>query len=233
MLINGSEYVIGPFSDLQDANLQDANLWGANLQDANLWGANLQDANLWGANLQDANLQDANLRGAILRGADLRGANLQDSDLQDANLQDADLRGANLQDANLQDANLRGANLQGAILRGANLWGANLQGATLPPFQIVPEEGSFIAFKKVDTGVIKILIPEDAKRTSTLVGRKCRASYVLVLEGSGNSPTHTQNALEYKEGEIVVADSYDDDIRIECTNGIHFFMTRKEAEDWV
>jgi hypothetical protein len=52
------------------------------------------------------------------------------------------------------------------------------------------------------------------------------------LEGSGNSPTHTQNALEYKEGEIVVADSYDDDIRIECTNGIHFFMTRKEAKDW-
>jgi len=162
MLINGSEYVIGPFSDLRDADLRDADLRGANL---------------WGANLWDANLRDANLRDADLRDADLRGA-------------------------------------------------------TLPPFQIVPEEGSFIAFKKVDTGIIKILIPEDAKRTSTLVGRKCRASHVLVLEGSGNSPTHTQNALEYKEGEIVVADSYDDDIRIECTNGIHFFMTRKEAEDW-
>jgi hypothetical protein len=66
-----------------------------------------------------------------------------------------------------------------------------------------------------------------------LVGRKCRASHVLVLEGSGNSPIHTWNALEYEEGEIVVADSYDDDIRIECTNGIHFYMTRKEAEDWV
>ena len=192
MLINGSEYVIGPFSDLQGANLQGAYLQGANLQ-----GANLQGANLWGANLWDANLQGANLQGANLWGADLQGANLQ------------------------------GANLWGADLRGAIL-----QDATLPPFQIVPEEGSFIAFKKVDTGVIKILIPEDAKRTSTLVGRKCRASRVLVLEGSGNSPTHTHKALEYKEGEIVVADSYDDDIRIECTNGIHFFMTRKEAEDW-
>ena len=148
------------------------------------------------------------------------------SDLQGANLQGSNLQGANLQGANLQGANLRYANLQGSYL-----WGANLQDATLPPFQIVPEEGSFIAFKKVDTGIIKILIPEDAKRTSTLVGRKCRASHVLVLEGSGNS--HTHNALEYKESEIVVADSYNDDIRVQCTNGIHFFMTRKEAEDWV
>jgi hypothetical protein len=99
-------------------------------------------------------------------------------------------------------------------------------------FSIVPEEGSFIAFKKVDTEVIRVQIPEDAKRTSTLVGRKCRASHVLVLEGSGKSPTHTVSGLEYREGEIVVADSYDDDIRVECTNGIHFFMTRKEAEEW-
>lgn len=116
-----------------------------------------------------------------------------------------------------------------ANLRDANLRYANLRGAKLSPFQIVPEEGSFIAFKKVDAGVIKIMIPDDAKRTSTLVGRKCRASHILVWEGSGKSPTHT---LEYREGEIVVADSYDDDIRVECTNGIHFFMTRKEAEEW-
>jgi hypothetical protein len=83
----------------------------------------------------------------------------------------------------------------------------------------------------VDTGVIKLLIPDDAKRTSTLVGRKCRASHVKVLEGSGYSSTHHEK-LEYKEGEVVYADKYDDDIRVECTSGIHFFMTRKEAEEW-
>jgi len=188
MLINGSEYVIGP------------------------------GANLWRANLSGADLSGANLRGADLSGADLSGADLQD---------------ANLWRANLWRADLWRADLSGANLSGANLSGADLQDATLPPFQIVPKEGSFIAFKKVDTGVIKIQIPEDAKRTSTLVSRKCRASHVLVLEGSGNSPTHTMSALEYKEGEIVVADNYDDDIRVECTNGIHFFMTRKEAEDWI
>ena len=140
--------------------------------------------------------------------------------------------GANLSGANLWRANLSGANLSGANLSGANLWRANLENAILPDFQLPPEKGPFIAYKKVDTGVIEILIPEDAKRTSSLVSRKCRASHVKVLEGSGFSPTHTQNTLEYKEGEVVYADAFDDDIRVDCTSGIHFFITRKEAEEW-
>ena len=129
-------------------------------------------------------------------------------------------------------ANLIGANLEGANLRCANLRCAKLEGVQLPHFQIVPEEGSFIAYKKVNTGVIKLMIPEDAKRTSNLVGRKCKASHVKVIEGSGKSISHTSKSLEYKEDEVVYADMYDDDIRIEYTSGIHFFMTRKEAEEW-
>jgi hypothetical protein len=144
----------------------------------------------------------------------------------------ANLVGANLVDADLLDADLRGANLVGANLVGADLGGADLENAKLPNFQLPPEKGSFIAYKKVDTGVIEILIPEDAKRTSSLVSRKCRASHVMVLEGSGFSPTHTEKKLEYKEGEVVYADAFNDDIRVDCTSGIHFFMTKKEAEEW-
>ena len=184
-------------------------------------GANLEDADLRGANLRYANLYGATLRYAYLRYANLIGANLRC-----ANLEGANLKGAKLEGANLWNANLKGANLE-----GANLEGANLEGAKLPNFLIVPEEDSFTAYKKVNTGVIKLLIPEDAKRTSTLVGRKCRASHVKVLSGSGVSSTH-KDKLEYKEGEVVYADAYNDDIRVECTSGIHFFMTRKEAEEW-
>jgi hypothetical protein len=54
----------------------------------------------------------------------------------------------------------------------------------------------------------------------------------MVLEGSGFSPTHTEKKLEYKEGEVVYADAFNDDIRVDCTSGIHFFMTKKEAEEW-
>ena len=199
---------------------------------ANLEGANLEGANLRYANLRCANLRGADLEGADLEGADLRFANLVSANLRCANLQRADLRSANLEGAALRSANLVGANLRSANLVGANLEGADLQGANLPDFQIVPTEGSFIAYKKVSFGVIKIEIPADAKRTSTLVGRKCRASHVKVLEGSGFSCTYTENPIKYETGSTVYADSFNDDIRVECTNGIHFFMTEKEADEW-
>lgn len=122
------------------------------------------------------------------------------------------------------------ADLSWANLSWANLSGANLSGANLPTFQICPEEGDFIAWKKVKGGVLKLLVPAAAKRTSSLVGRKCRAEFVQVLEGEGVS-THDGKTV-YKPGSVVYPDKYDDDIRVECTSGIHFFITRKEAEDY-
>ena len=172
----------------------------------------------------------ADLKGADLKGADLRGADLKGADLRGADLKGADLEGANLKWADLKWANLRGADLKWANLEGADLRGADLEGARLPHFQICPEEGDFIAWKKVQGGVMKLLIPAAAKRTSSLVGRKCRAEFVVVLEGSGTS--RYDNKTVYESGMTVHPDKYDDDIRVECTSGIHFFMTRKEAEEY-
>ena len=145
---------------------------------------------------------------------------------------------ANLIGADLKGADLEGANLKRADLRGAYLKGANLEGANLPHFQICPEEGSFVGWKKVQHKVIKLLIPEGAARTSSLVGRKCRASAATCIEVEGH---HYQKGevigyswgnFEWTFGEEIIPDSYDPDIRIECTHGIHFFMTRREAEEW-
>ena len=135
--------------------------------------------------------------------------------------------------ANLQGANLQGANLWGANLWGANLQAANLREANLPHFLICPEEGDFIAWKKTTKGVIKIKVPEKARRTNSLTSRKCSASEVIVIDGPGvGGKSPNQGTLVYIKGDRVVADRFDDDIRKECTHGIHFFMTRKEAEEW-
>jgi hypothetical protein len=197
---------------------------------ANLSRANLSGADLSGADLSWANLSGANLSEADLSRANLSGANLSEADLSRANLSWANLSRANLSWANLSWAYLSRANLSGANLSWANLSGAYLSGAGLPHFQICPEEGDFIAWKKVTGGVLKILVPAEAKRTSSLVGRKCRAEFVKVLEGEGVSK-HDGKTL-YKAGGTVYPDRYDDDIRIECTSGIHFFMTRREAEEY-
>jgi len=143
----------------------------------------------------------------------------------------------------LRRANLLGADLRRAKLLGADLEEANLRGANLPGFQIVPEEGSFTAWKiGSDNILIKIEVCEDAKRTSSLIGRKCRASKVRVLQawdkdgkeleqGTRIQNWNTNYPFIYVVGGIAETE-YDDDIRVECTQGIHFFMTRREAEEW-
>ena len=235
-------------ADLREADLRCVNLRRANLSEANLRGAVLRGANLYGINLRGADLSGADLSGADLRWANLSGASLYKADLGEAilnwtSLAGANLCGANLCGADLREADLHLADLSETNLRGVNLRKINFTGATLPAFQIVPPNGAFVAWKKAADGVVlKLEIPEDARRTSCLVSRKCRAEKARVLEAYTRNgeplPVGTtvkgwySKSFEYCVGEIAVADSYDDDIRIACAPGIHFFLTREEAEKW-
>ena len=196
----------------------------ADLSGADLSGADLSGANLYGANLYGANLYGANLYGADLSGADLSGANLYGANLYGADLNGADLYGANL----------NGANLYGADLNGADLYGADLNGR-----RIVPETGAFDAYKKLATGAIAHLqIPADAARVGGLVGRKCRAEYAYVVsitarDGTpiaGEVPSSHDSAFMYRAGWYVRPNAWNADERVECASGIHFFITRAEAE---
>ena len=159
------------------------------------------------------------------------------ADLWRADLEGADLEGADLVRSNLRGADLRGADLEGADLRGANLEGAdlqeaNLQEANLPPFQI-PQEGSLTVYKKISSGLCRLIIPPEARRTACLVGRKCRAEFAVVewLE-NGKGLSKFGSDAKYELGKKVVPDKYCDDIRIECSHGIHFLLTKEEAEQW-
>jgi hypothetical protein len=234
------------------ANLCDANLRGADLRDADLLGANLCDANLRGAHLRGANLRNADLYHADLRGADLRNANLSGAELYGANLyganlRNADLRGADLRDANLYYANLYYADLRDANLRGANLRDANLCGAQVTKgalweaeTRILPDEGDVIGWKKLaGAAIAKLLIHSDAKR-SNATGRKCRAerAEVLAITDKDGNPTLSgvsqyDSKFIYRVGETVSVPDFDPDRWSECSTGIHFFITRAEAEAYV
>jgi len=184
-----------------------------------------------------ANLKGANLKGANLYGAYLKGANLEGANLYGANLYGANLNGANLKGANLEGAYLNGANLKGANLEGANLQGANLNGAyNLPPLAaaqtVIAPEGDLIVWKKCQGGIlVKLLIPRDAKR-SNATGRKCRADFADVLEIIGADvgiSQHDANVV-YRVGQRVTCHKWGENRWEECAGGIHFFLTREEAE---
>ena len=196
--------------------------------------ANLVNANLANAYLRGANLRGANLRGANLKCADLIGANLSDADLREANLDDADLYRANLTRASLSDADLYNTNLERVIIDMAYLVGAK----NIPYIPLAcPSEGAFIGWKKVEGKyLVKIQIPEDAKRLSATT-RKCRCDKALVLDiTSLDGGTHFDKVVNYnytttiyKVGEMVYADSFDDNRWNECSNGIHFFINKEDA----
>ena len=188
---------------------------------------------LSGAYLSGAYLSGAYLSGVNLSGADLFWANLSGADLYGANLSGADLSGADLSGANLSGANLSGANLSGADLSGADLSGIKNADMVIARTRIL-SEGDLIGWKKCKNNVIvKMQIPSDAKRSHAF-GRKCRAEYVKVLEVIGAEVGIAQydDKTEYRKGEIVKPDSFDENWQDECAPGIHFFITRIEAENY-
>lgn len=170
--------------------------------------------------------------------ADLRGVNFQG-----ANLYAVDLYGAILQEADLREAELQGANLYGANLHGANLREAELQGAYNIPFvpMACPDTGTFVAWKKANGCIVKLEIPADARRSSA-TGRKCRCDKAKVIEiqeldGSSSELTEVASGYDrnfvYRVGEIAEEPKYDENRWKECAPGIHFFINRQEAVDYV
>ena len=159
-----------------------------------------------------------------------------------ADLREANLCGADLYEANLHEADLCGADLRGADLRGANLCGANLRGAYNIPFvpMTCPDAGTFVAWKKANGCIVKLEIPEDARRSSA-TGRKCRCDKAKVIEiqeldGSPSELTEVASGYDrnfvYRVGEIAEEPKYDENRWKECAPGIHFFINRQEAVDY-
>ena len=194
-----------------------------------------------------ADLRLADLSGADLRGANLSGANLRWADLSRADLSGADLSRADLSRADLSMADLSGANLSGADLRMANLSGANLSGANLNDISynentafyamVCPEKGSFIGYKKASGMIIELMITEKSKRSSSTT-RKCRCSEAVVLSITNIDGTNFDGekvvsdfdkSFVYEVGKTISVDNFNDNRWEECSEGIHFFITRDEA----
>ena len=117
-------------------------------------------------------------------------------------------------------------------MSGANLSGAKNAELILAQQRLCPSEGAFVGWKKLKNNVIaKLVIPHDAERMNAVGSRKCRASKVFVHELFGASESYDKHTgmLLYKQGIEVVPDQFDNNIRVECSHGIHFFLTREEA----
>src|SRR5574344_609436 len=172
-----------------------------------------------------ADLSYVDLSGANLSHADLYGANLSGANLYCADLSHADLYGANL-----SDADLYGANLSGADLSGANLSGTHLDEKEQCRKGVIIKK-PMRGYKKLSGGSICVLSIPKGAIVFSINGSKCRTNKAKVLEGGGVS--YYDNEFTYEKGKSYEIEDFDLAYNEECSTGIHFFKTRKEAEEHV
>src|SRR5438309_275451 len=118
-----------------------------------------------------------------------------------------------------------GANLTGANLHDADLTSTNLVGADL---------GEAKASKTNEDGAhVNRPNPAGAKRSNATTC-KCRAAAARVLEviGADEGVSTWNGSFRYRADEVVSVPDFNEDRWAECSAGIHFFLTREEAEAW-
>ena len=160
------------------------------------------------------------------------------TNLTNVNLSGADLRRADLIGADLRRANLRRADLRGADLRGANLIGANLTDTILDKKEqcrkgIVLTE-PMIGYKKARGGKIITLEMPIGSKVFSIHNKKRRTNKVKVIDMQGEAELGSirNSSFKYHVGDEIEIKDFDEMYNVECGAGIHFFLTREEAENY-
>lgn len=109
------------YTSLKNANLSGINFFKAEIYYTNLKGANISNGDLGYSQCEGSNFAYANLEGANFEGANLRKTNFTGANLQGARFKGADLSFSQIVDANLENADFRGANLEKAKFEGVSI----------------------------------------------------------------------------------------------------------------
>lgn len=206
------------------------------------------------ANFDRSNLDGAKFIRCRLFDASFANSSLIETEFRMSNLENVSFTSASLVHTKFDDYNNKDAN-------SINWDCAELYGVDHTPYisMACPTEGSFIGWKKcrwfrkhcktdgsgtcetsVDYVIVKLLIPEDAKRSSG-TGKKCRCdrAYVLDIQDfEGNTIPDSAHVysiydptFEYKIGALVLPkrDNFCRDRFQECASGIHFYIDRRAA----
>ena len=166
-------------------------------------------------------------------------ADLSYEDLAYAKLSGAILRRANLDGVNFSYSDLSGANLSGADLINSELEYADLTDTILDEKEqcrkgIVLTE-SIAGYKKAyEDKIITLKIPIDAKVFS-INNNKRRTNKVKVIDMQGETELSSihDNDFKYHVGDEIEITDFDERYNVECSTGIHFFLTREEAENYI
>lgn len=215
----------------QKLDLSHARIEHLDLRHADLSGINFTKAVFVDVNLQYADFSNCNLEEAFFEQLSLKGARLVN----------CNLRGTDFRFADLEDADISGSYLFGAVLENANLHNVQFDERTRFFKLYCPAEGAFLGYKKCfNERLVQLLIPADAKRTSSTMNT-CRCDKAKVLsiksldgkENFSEATSYVDENFVYRVGEYVFAENFNEDRWFDSTTGIHFWLTREEAAGYM
>lgn len=237
--------------DLSVADLSNSNLSGCRLINADLSLANLDSSNLYKADLSEANLTNSNLSGCCLINAKLNFAYIDYARLAFANLTYASLKWSHLCGANLSNAVIEYTDFTNSDITAVSFDNAKGNNIEYRRGKILSE--SIIGYKKCRASakrdvIVTLEIPKDAVVFS-INGDKCRTNKAKVISinliddesveinRACSLSYYTisiyfdrrEHYLSYYIGDEFNIKNFNCQYNVECSNGIHFFMTKEEA----
>ncbi|MGN1166198.1 MAG: pentapeptide repeat-containing protein [Lachnospiraceae bacterium] len=205
-------------------------IWDMDLSGEDFSNADFTLSSFQNTVLNNVSFENSSVENALFDGCPLRNVNFKNAIMRTASFRYCDMRECNIEDANLFGAVLEHANLEGIVSNEGTQW-----------FRLrCPETGAFLAYKKcVNDRMVQLLVPADAKRTSaTLPSCRCNKAKVLTIksfdykENFEEAWSLVDENFVYKKGEWVEVKDFNEDRWMDSTTGIHFWMTRKEAQDY-
>lgn len=201
----------------------------------------IKQKDLRGSDFSDQELWEVDFSHADLTGVDFSRSLCHNCNFSYANLKNVDFTSADLRGCSLAYADISGANMYFSMLEHADLTGIISDENTQYFKMHCPETGAFLGYKKCfGFRIVQLLIPADARRTSaTNTTCRCDKAKVLTIKDMETNQDYDeaisyvdQNFI-YRRGQWIEAKNFNPDRWVDSTGGIHFFLTRKEAEAYL
>lgn len=229
---------------LTGAKIHRSSFEGANLAEASFMDAAISHTNMEKTIMARADITGASLYVVLMCGADLSGASFEGSKLGHVNMRMAVLSSANFASAQIRESCcFEHAHLTNATFASASIWiDTSFDFADLHGCEFDGEEKNRLGrildrpvtgYKKSMEGdIVTLEIPAGAIVFS-VNNRKCRTNRAKVVDTNGKPELSSifDRGFKYRVGdEIVPKGEFDLMYNAECASGIHFFLTREEAE---
>lgn len=203
-------------------------IWDMDLSGTDLSNMDFTLSSFQNTVLNHVDFENSSVENALFDGCSMKGANFKNAKMVTASFRYCDMRECNIEGADLFGAVLEFADLEGIVSSEETKW-----------FRLrCPEKGAFLGYKKcVNDRMVQLLIPADAKRTSaTLPSCRCNKAKVLTIksfdfqENFDEAWSLVDENFIYKKGEWVEVKNFNENRWQDSTTGIHFWMSRAEAE---